>query len=129
MPETIYEMSKRMCNTLWRNNDDYWHRNKDGFDLCKDCPIRSLGESCIILAISQKNPAVSVEKQLDVLRKWAEEHPEHPARTYKDVFLEKFPNAKMAKHEEPLACRDAVFGIVRNCAMNCADCWNEPYKE
>lgn len=126
MPETIYEMAKRMCNTLWRNNDDYWHRNKDGFDLCKDCPIRSLGESCIILAIFQKNPAVSVEKQLDVLRKWAKEH---QVKTYKDVFLEKLPNTRLDKDGRPVACRNVVFGIVKRCTADCKDCWNEPYKE
>lgn len=133
MPETIYEMSKRMCNTLWRNNDDYWHRNKDGFDLCKDCPIRSLGESCIILAISQKNPAVSVEKQLDVLRKWAEEH---PVKTYKDVFLEKLPNARINEKDSiPTVCRKIVFGgftALNDCIDNgdkCKECWNKPYKE
>lgn len=134
MPETIYEMAKRMCNTLWRNNDDYWHCNKDGFDLCKDCPIRSLGESCIILAISQKNPAVSVEKQLDVLRKWAEEH---PVKTYKDVLFEKFPKAALGVGATlPPICRKALFGEKLYCDnflgrdnKQCMECWNEPYKK
>lgn len=110
MPETIYEMSKRMCTST----------------SCGNCPLRRVKSKACLISLIEEYKVEKVAEQLEVLYEWAKEH---PVKTYKDVFLEKFPNARMAKHEEPLACRDAVFGIVRNCAMNCADCWNEPYKE
>lgn len=110
MPETIYEMSKRMCNSA----------------NCEDCPLSKVKDKACLISLIKEREVKNVAEQLEVMYEWVKEH---PVKTYKDVFLEKFPNAKMAKKEEPAACRDAVFGIVRHCTMNCTDCWNEPYKE
>ena len=71
-----------------------------------------------------------IDAQLNALRKWAKEHP--PAKTYKDVFLEKLPNAMVEnKSGLPNVCRKKMFGGFEgfdNC-VNCLECWNEPYKE
>lgn len=110
MPETIYEMSKRMCNSTY----------------CENCPLKKVkGRACLIGLIKGHKVETAAE-QLEVLREWVKEH---PAKTYKDVFLEKLPNTRLYKDGRPVVCRDVVFGIVRHCTMNCTDCWNEPYKE
>lgn len=110
MAETIYEMSKRMC----------------GSTICEDCPLKKVkGRACLINLIKWHKVETAAE-QLEVLRKWAEER---PVKTYKDVFLEKLPKARLNKDGRPVTCRDVVFGIVRHCTTNCTECWNEPYKE
>lgn len=118
MAETIYEISERLCRT-------YNCRLQSGD--CSECPLAEEHENmeCLaatIVCLNIKN----AEKQLELMRKWAEEH---PVKTYKDVFLERLPNARTGEAGRPLACRDVVFGIVRRCTTNCAECWNEPYKE
>lgn len=67
MAETIYEMSERMCHT-------YNRRYKDG--TCSECPLYEEGEnmSCLAAAIACANVR-NVEQQLDLIHRWAEEHP------------------------------------------------------
>ena len=110
MPETIYEMSKRMCNSTY----------------CENCPLKKVkGRACLIGLIKGHKVETAAE-QLEVLREWAKEH---PAKTYKDVFLEKLPNTRLDKDGGPVSCRNIVFGIAKCCTADCKDCWNEPYKE
>lgn len=110
MAETIYEMSKRMC----AGND------------CGDCPITKIKDGTCLINFIQGYEVEKVAEQLEILYEWVKEH---PVKTYKDVFLEKLPNARLHKDGRPVTCRDVVFGIVRHCTTNCTECWNEPYKE
>jgi hypothetical protein len=69
-----------------------------------------------------KNP----EKAVEIIEAWAKEHPE---KTYKQDFLEKFPNAKLNERGIPYPCREYLYGKGINCAhrnADCAVCWNEP---
>lgn len=113
MPETIYEMSKRICKSV-----------QD----CRDCPIFCIagpaGLNCLFTRFGKEIEVI--DAQLNVLREWAKEH---PAKTYKDVFLEKLPNTRLDKNGGPVSCRNIVFGIAKCCTADCKDCWNEPYKE
>lgn len=115
MPETIYEMCYRMC------------QSNSPTVACENCPLVEGREHRRCIADWIANHDVdNVEDQLDIVRKWAEEH---PVKTYKGVFLEKLPNARTDEAGRPLACRDVVFGIVKRCTKSCTECWNEPYKE
>lgn len=118
MTETIYEMCYRMC------------QSNSPTVACENCPLVEGREHRRCIADWIANHDVdNVEDQLDIVRKWAEEH---PAKTYKDVFLEKLPNAMKGEDGMPLACRDLVFGIVKRrirCTYSCTECWNETYKE
>lgn len=118
MTETIYEIGERLCRTYNRQ-----HQSGD----CSGCPLAEEHENmeCLAATIGCLN-IKNVEKQLELMRKWAEEH---PVKTYKDVFLEKLPNARLDKDGRPVSCRNEVFGIVKCCIADCKDCWNEPYKE
>lgn len=117
MAETIYEMSKRMCDST----------------NCKDCLLNKVTNKSCLIGIIKYYEIEKVAEQLEVLRKWAEEH---PVKTYEDVFLERFPNARMSdKDGSPTVCRKMVFGgftALSDCIDNgneCKKCWNEPYKE
>lgn len=121
MPETIYEISERLCRT--------YHCRLQSGD-CSGCPLAEEHENmeCLaatIVCLNIKN----VEKQLELIREWAEEK---PAKTYKDVFLEELPNA-MVEHKSglPNVCRKKVFGGFEGFddCVDCVKCWNEPYKE
>lgn len=114
MTETIYEMSKRMCNSA----------------NCADCPIRKVKDKACLISFIKEYEIENVAEQLEVLYEWAKEHPTEP--TYKDVFLEKLPDAIVnRKSGLPNVCRKVVFGGFAgfaNC-VDCRKCWNEPYKE
>ena len=55
--------------------------------------------------------------------------PKKKVKTYKDVFLEKFPKAKTMKGF-PQLCRHNVYGGKEKCLWDsCEECWNQPYPE
>lgn len=57
-----------------------------------------------------------------IIDKWCEEHPQ---KTYKQDFLEKFPNAQVYDSGEPLASACNVYGNVFACEGHlCGECWN-----
>lgn len=59
MPETIYEMSKRMCNST----------------CCKDCPLKKVTNEACLIDIMEYYEIENVAKQLKVLYEWVKEHP------------------------------------------------------
>lgn len=50
-------------------------------------------------------------------------------KTYRQDFLEKFPNAEVYKVGCLKACRDHVYGTKSDCVGGCEKCWNEPMEE
>lgn len=115
MSETLYQMAIRMCLT---------------FRECNKCPLGYLKDTCLIEVISTCN-VEDAEEQLAILSKWAKEYPNHQNKTYKDVFLEKFPKATILDGNTTLICKNNVFGASHDCLRmsSCEKCWNEPYKE
>lgn len=57
------------------------------------------------------------------------EEPEKPKKTYKEDFLEKFPNAPVSWTGFPHGCVCHVYGNFGDCRSNCSDCWNEVMKD
>lgn len=59
--------------------------------------------------------------------------PPKKVKTYKDVFLEAFPNALTNEEGFPHVCRLYIFNsdTTQQCERNCTceDCWNKPYFE
>ena len=49
-------------------------------------------------------------------------------KTYKDDFLEKFPNAKN-ECGIPIACKRTVYGGEACYVSQCSECWNEIMEE
>lgn len=64
------------------------------------------------------------------VKEWAKEH---PLKTYKSVFLESFPNARLDRKGYPYLCITYICGEAvrpKDCGiLDCNDCWNRPYKE
>lgn len=71
-----------------------------------------------------------IEEAVEIVENWAKEH---PAKTYKDVFLEKFPDAKIEKNGVPYPCIIYLFGEkVRPGACgscSCTYCWDGEVEE
>lgn len=71
-----------------------------------------------------------IEEAVEIVENWAKEH---PAKTYKDVFLEKFPDAKIEKNGVPYPCIIYLFGekvrprVCGNCS--CTYCWDREIEE
>lgn len=112
MPETIYEMSKRMCNGI----------------NCENCPLHKAANTICLIGLIKDYEIENVAEQLEVLYEWVKEH---PTKTYKDVFVEKFPKATILDGNTTLICKNNVFGASHDCLRmsSCEKCWNEPYKE
>ena len=49
-------------------------------------------------------------------------------KTYKEDFLEKFPNARM-ECGVPVSCRLNIYADDEKCCFECAKCWNEIMEE
>ena len=66
-----------------------------------------------------------VEEIVNAIEKWSAEH---PSKTYKQDFLEKYPNAKMYDNDYPVACLGNLGykQIPESYCIDasCKDCWN-----
>ncbi|SCJ34994.1 Uncharacterised protein [Anaerotruncus sp. 2789STDY5834896] len=62
----------------------------------------------------------------NIVRQWAKEH---PAKTYAQDFLSKFPKAPKDNYGTPAACRKTIYGGSCIDNADCEDCWNEPMEE
>ena len=99
--------------------------------MIKDCSISCSG--CPLSGINNgfNKPCHNMEKlhpkeAVAIVEEWAKEH---PVRTYKSVFLEKFPNVRMADVID--TCVETIFGnSVPECGdINCEDGWNREVEE
>lgn len=94
--------------------------------LCDDCPLgdNRRDTSCSHFENNYPNEAAAIVEQ------WAKEH---PVKTYKSVFLEKFPDAMFSEHGEVDFCVQYVFGKKvkpKACGdCRCAYCWNREVEE
>ena len=91
---------------------------------CHDCPLYELyDQDAMCLTWCANNPL----KAQEIVQKWAEEH---PIKTRKMEFLEKYPNAKIDDLGEPRACVEEIYGIDIDCDnTTCTKCWNKPIEE
>ena len=88
---------------------------------CYDCPIRKeIGYNFACNKLIELNP----KKAVEVIEKWAKEHPE---RTFESDFTDKFPKADLT-----YICVKNV-GYIKECPncredrtedIDCDDCWN-----
>lgn len=96
------------------------------FHSCSDCPmdIENNGTEKGCDEIREFHP----EKAVAIVEKWLAEHPEPHRKTYKDDFMEKFPNTKKDSKGDPASCRGHVYGM--ECPeRSCEKCWNAPMPE
>lgn len=103
---------------------------------CAGCPMRELRNGFHGCDATMRNYP---EKVSEVVSKWCAEHPEtpegvseqpeepeKPKKTYKEDFLEKFPNTFLKDSDIPWTCRDNAYGIQGPCEnRGCVNCWNE----
>lgn len=93
-------------------------------------------EQCPLFAFCRRTLATqSAEefiKAMQNLQKWSNEHAK---KTYKQDFLEKFPEAQRNRDGVPLVCKkriyDGMHPTFEDCDYTgtCKNCWNEPMEE
>lgn len=98
---------------------------------CSKCPLHKNQTACQYScgSLEKKDP----EKAVRIVENWAKEH---PVRTYKSAFLEKFPDAELGCEDgAPYVCLYYIFGLKhapdyckRNSAT-CFKCWNREVEE
>ena len=102
---------------------------------CTICPLGRVGTGKEMMCSNFQE--AYPEQAVEIVEKWAKEN---PVKTYKDVLLEKFPNAPLNNMDTPGCCPNSLFKIDKNgCpeislgnkqrAMTCKECWNREYKE
>lgn len=95
---------------------------------CTGCPLSSNnnGKDCGC----EDFQYLHTKEAITIVQKWSDEHPQ---KTYKDDFFEKFPNAPLAPRSAekyPKVCRHLVYSERENCgSISCFDCWNEVMPE
>ena len=99
---------------------------KTGCDNCHFTYTKT-GQTCINFQYDHPEKAVAIVEQ------WAEEH---PIRTYKSVFLEKFPDAELGCEDgAPYVCLYYIFGskyapdYCKWDTATCFKCWNREVEE
>lgn len=99
---------------------------KEAFRMCKmhigcsECPIAN--EENGFCTLLNEQCFDSVVKNVE---KWSKEH---PIKTRKEYFFEKFPNAKRARNDIPVVCTKLLgYDDKEECKrMTCKECWNQP---
>lgn len=100
-----------------------------GMCALKECPISyhyHVNGNCALCGVFLRTQTAEAEAIID---KWCAEHPQ---KTYRQDFLEKYPKAKMLRDSTPKVCRAHVYGgdcPIDNDNFSCADCWNEVMPE
>lgn len=61
-----------------------------------------------------------------IIDKWCAEH---PVKTYRDDFFERFPKARKIANDLPCDCVNSFYGTDFHCDKDCKFCWNQVYKE
>ena len=94
----------------------------DSYKKCDDCPLgyTRCGDSISAL----------YDNADEIVDKWVKEHPK---KTYRDDFLEKFPDAPVDSSGFPNVClMDIYKGADYKCKdedYGCNECWNQEYKK
>lgn len=87
---------------------------------CRECPLNiqdNNSSGCIKMECEYPDEAVSIVQQ------WSDEH---PRKTYKDDFLEKFPNASKGEIGYPAAIPCVIYKSNNfYCKHNCKECWDK----
>ena len=86
---------------------------------CSSCPINRHSIRCDCVGISESK----LKEMMEIVEQWGKEH---PVKTYKDDFLEKFPNADRYEAGHPVSCRNIIYGLGSCASDSCEDCWNKP---
>lgn len=87
---------------------------------CEGCPLEK-SETCV--KSNSDMTENGMKEGIAIVEKWAKEH---PRKTYKMDFLEKFPNAKL----NVFICKNSVYRNSDKCSnICCKDCWNEEMEE
>lgn len=112
------------CN-ITENFAREWTRMCKAYRMCADCPLKPLKtvtDAAMCSEAIKRRPVDAIA----IVQKWSDEH---PAKTIKDDFLEKHPNAPKAATGTPLACawRAGYFLDEDGCLSGrCTECWNRP---
>ena len=101
---------ERMC-------DSYMNHTYSSGD-CMECPFSISKDTCLVGDMCHEP-----EKAVEIVEQWSKERPQ---KTYKDDFLEKFPNADRYETGLPMHCRNGIYGLGSCASDSCEDCWNEP---
>lgn len=101
-----------------------WNRMCDLYQSrCSACLMSSLHNehevACTDFAVSHPAEAIAI------VQKWSDEH---PVKTIKDDFLEKYPKARMDAKDVPIICVNHL-GYCVECSDICSECWNRPLSE
>lgn len=88
---------------------------------CTNCPLDGENNKQCVRCVYLESEFP--EEAVEIVENWAKEH---PAKTYKSVFLEKFPDAKIEKNGIPCSCIIYLFGekVKPRACGSCTYCWN-----
>lgn len=97
---------KRMCNT---------------YEGCAGCPATG-GCDCSSMESDEE-----LKQLVGIVEKWSKDHPQ---KTRKNDFWERYPNAPMEVDGTPKACCQNL-GYCKDCnaELDCVICWNKVMEE
>lgn len=109
-------------------------------DFIKEKKRMCKNEICLTCPLSKSNNEKNLhcrtfmaeypEKIVEIMQKWSDEHPQ---KTYKDDFFEKFPNSEKEGNGYPVvACPCKIYPQLKLTCKDyiyCSDCWDKMMEE
>lgn len=121
-------MSKIDCNVTenyFKEKARMVHVSAEGYCVigCLNCPLCELNNESDLACrqLEKLHPTEAIA----IVQKWSDEH---PVKTIKDDFLEKYPKARMDAKDVPIICVNHL-GYCVECSDICSECWNRPLSE
>lgn len=112
----FFKEMDRMCKAYCDN--PYGERD------CKGCPLEIGVDECMRVDMEESEKIVEI---VEIVERWSKEN---PVKTYKDDFLEKFPNAKTIDGELVIQwCRVYNKGECNYPSQKCVNCWHQALGE
>lgn len=100
------------------------------YDFLRMCEYINKNGGAYSVQIDRFCDCVRGDPTIDILNedilKWCKEH---PPKTYKEDFLEKFPNAQVCDYDTPIVCKADVYGTCKckypqKISEICYGCWD-----
>jgi hypothetical protein len=89
---------------------------------CGSCPLASGYNNKNISCVAFQK--IYPKEAIEVVEQWDKDH---PVKTIKDDFLEKYPDAIIGMNNAPTVCTKSLGYPSEGCnGLTCYECWNRP---
>ena len=136
----ILESAEKVLNkahaidcSLAVNYEPEKNRMCENYKWCDGCPIQSAKRESNSDTTCPEWRLGNLQKAVEIVQAWSDEHPREKVVTMQDKFLEHYPNSPLSYQDEILTVNPCSMEKQICCPGNCFECrkkyWSQSYKE